>query len=215
MPKDVSAELHRGNRLSPALLKKMIRWIVDAMMDACPKPLRRESALVAKQLVQKYRDSLEDRLNGDVVGNGYEGVLCSMQNRIDNQCRGRSDIPRKRRPRSASASVQSQEKNPRLDNYGCKNWQPDLPDGESAESQEEIRLQMINVFGRGEKEWNSERSKVKDLMVRSFHSQRKSINEGKDMSDIKEAWPFLFEFLFVHFEELMGFPLLSTLMAAI
>ena len=80
------------------------------MMDACPKPLRRESALVAKQLVQKYRESLEDRLNGDVVGNGYEGVLCSMQNRIDNQCRGRSDIPRKRRPRSASASVQSQGK---------------------------------------------------------------------------------------------------------
>ena len=74
---------------------------------------------------------------------------------------------------------------------------------------------MKNVFGRGEKEWNSERTKVKDLMVRSFHSQRKSINEGKDMSDIKEAWPFLFEFLFVHFEELMGFPLLSTLMAAI
>ena len=45
MPKDVSAELNRGNRLSPSFLNKMMRWIVMAMMDGCPKPLWRESAL--------------------------------------------------------------------------------------------------------------------------------------------------------------------------
>ena len=216
LPKDVLDQLKQDNRLSPTLMRKFVRCIASDILTVCMKPRRKETAIVARNIVAKFKESLQDRLNGDVVGNGYEGLLNSVQTRIENATRNNSDIPRKRRRKSLDMSKASEGQDnrpPKMDSYGCMKWQPSLGEDQTEETQESLKKELQQLFATtAQKDWD--RTKIKELVICTFPTQRKDINSGMEVTDLVKEWPFLFHFVLTHFEELVGFPLLTALLTA-
>lgn len=70
----------------------MIRIIVKEMMKACASPSRRASTEIAKKLVAMYPKSLQDVIEGDVVGQGYHSLVKQIQARIENVKRSTSPV---------------------------------------------------------------------------------------------------------------------------
>lgn len=62
----------------------MIRLVVAEMMKVCASPSKQASTEVAKKMVAKYPQSLQDVIEGDVVGSGYHSLVKQLQVRIKN-----------------------------------------------------------------------------------------------------------------------------------
>ncbi|XP_016385692.1 uncharacterized protein LOC107721972 [Sinocyclocheilus rhinocerous] len=95
------------------------------------------------------------------------------------------------------------------DTYGCINWDVKfLPLGETPESQQEKKekLKMMSQQTAANLE------EVKHLMKLTFYTQRKQVNQGKNIKCLLEEWPFWFNELgmAVHFKELTGIGLKET-----
>ncbi|KAI4887416.1 hypothetical protein NFI96_018878, partial [Prochilodus magdalenae] len=110
--------------------------------------------------------------------------------------RGRHKVPPEQR-----AAIQ--------DTSGCINWDLKfLPLGEIAESQQEKKekLKMMS------QQTDANPEEVKLLMKLTFYTQRKQVNQGKDIKYLLEEWPFWFDGLGmeVHFKELTGIGLKET-----
>lgn len=89
------------------------------------------------------------------------------------------------------------------DTYGCINLDIKfLPLGETPESQQEKKekLKMIS------QQTDANLEEVKHLMKLTFYTQRKQVNQGKNIKCLLEEWPFWFSELgmAVHFKELTG-----------
>lgn len=73
----------------------MIRIVASEMMKASASPSKQASTEVAKKLIAKYPQSLQDIIEGDVVGTGYHPLVKQLQARIENV--KRSSTPRKKK----------------------------------------------------------------------------------------------------------------------
>lgn len=67
--------LERVKRPSSKLCRELIRIVVSEMMHACASPGKQASTEVAKKMVEKYPQSLQDVIEGDVVGTGYHSLV--------------------------------------------------------------------------------------------------------------------------------------------
>ncbi len=76
--------LERGKRPSTQLHREIIRIVASEMMHACASPNRQASTEVAKKMVGKYPQSLQDVIEGDVIGPGYHSLVKQLQARIEN-----------------------------------------------------------------------------------------------------------------------------------
>lgn len=103
----------------------MIRIVASKMMNACASPSKQASTDVAKKIVAKYPQSLQDVIGGDVVGPGYHSLVKKLQTRIENVRRSSAPKIMKRKrggdeydtdeiPAEQRAAVQ--------DTYDCINW---------------------------------------------------------------------------------------------
>ena len=164
-------------------------------------------------MVSKYPKSLQDVIEGDVIGQGYHSLVKQLQNRIENMKRSTTPKIRKRRYRtddsdtddSDTDEVPPEKRAAIQDTYGCITWDPKfLPLGETPESQKEKREKMKRP------DVNSE--ELKSLMKNTFYSQRKEVNQGKNIKHLLQQWPFFFEELgmAVHFRELTRIGLQET-----
>ncbi|XP_043952117.1 uncharacterized protein LOC122819446 [Gambusia affinis] len=88
--------LERGKRPSPKMRKEMVRIVVSEMMRKSSYLGKRSSTEVAKKMVAKYPKSLQDVIDGDVIGPGYHS-LKQLQYRIENV--KRSTMPKIRKNR--------------------------------------------------------------------------------------------------------------------
>lgn len=77
-----------------------------------------------------------------------------------------------------------------------------LPIGETPESQQEHQEKLKIMF----QQTDVNPDEVKRLMKLTFYTQRKKINQGQNIKNLLEEWPFLFEEhgMAVHFQELTG-----------
>ena len=73
----------------------MVRIVVSAMMRKSSYLGKRSSTEVAKKMVAKYPKSLQDVIDGDVIGPGYHSLVKQLQYRIENV--KRSTIPKIRK----------------------------------------------------------------------------------------------------------------------
>lgn len=162
-------------------------------------------------MVTKYLKSLQDVIEGDVIGSGYHSLVKQLQNRIENAKRSTTPKERKRKlPTESDTDKMPPEKRAAIqDTYGCIKWDMKfMPLGETAESQQQSKEELKSLF----KQNAPNQDKVKQLTRSTFYTQRKEINNGKEIKNLLEDWPFLFDEngMAVHFEELTGVSLKET-----
>jgi hypothetical protein len=97
------------------------------------------------------------------------------------------------------------------DSYGCVSWQPDLPSGETADSQSEKKEWLLEEFSKCSEE--RDLAKIQQYMDETYATQRFLLN-GQDKLPaiaLRSHWPFLMtgEGFLKHFDCLMGFNLKS------
>jgi len=92
---ELMQSLERGKRPSPKMRREMVRIVVSAMMRKSSYLGKRSSTEVAKKMVAKYPKSLQDVIDGDVIGPGYHSLVKQLQYRIENV--KRSTIPKIRK----------------------------------------------------------------------------------------------------------------------
>ncbi|MEQ2301168.1 hypothetical protein AMECASPLE_033143 [Ameca splendens] len=191
----------------------MIRIIVKEMMKACASPSRRASTEIAKRLVAMYPNSLQDVIEGDVVGQGYHSLVKQIQARIEKEKRSSSSMIQKRKKGSDDTDEVSPEKRASIqDTYGCIKWDMKfLPVSETSESQQEKQKQMKILS----EQTSFSPEEVKTLIKCTYYSQRKAINKGADLQILIEEWPFQEIGMSVHFEELTGVPLKQTFLTSL
>ncbi|XP_071319292.1 uncharacterized protein [Trachinotus anak] len=149
----------------------MVYIVVYEMMRKSSCLSKRDSTEVAKKMVAKYPKSLQDIIEGDVIGPGYHSLVKHLQNRVENVRQSTTPKIRKRKhctDESDTDEVPPEQRAAIQDTYGCINWDLKvLPLGETPESQEEKKekLKMMNQ----QTEANPE--EVKLLMKLTFYTQ--------------------------------------------
>ncbi|XP_063076098.1 uncharacterized protein LOC134466134 [Engraulis encrasicolus] len=103
------------------------------------------------------------------------------------------------------------------DTYGCTQFQPGLPEGESEESMEARRKRLTDIYCRSGRQ-GEETAEVGQLMAATFYLQRRQLNAmpSPTIVNLKSQWPYLFspKGLIGHFQLLTDMQVLSALEAA-
>lgn len=180
-------------------LNEMVRIVSDKIINVTRTPGRKVLREVAAEIVGQYPRTFQDTLNGAVIATGLETLLWKLENCINN----------KKRPSVAQQKQQADEepstKKPKVtrDSYGCVAWQPELPSGETVETQKK-KKEMLQTECRLV---SRNTSLVKRLMSQTYASQRALINGSTSILEVKTNWPFLFEeeHLCNHTATLLGF----------
>uniref|UniRef100_A0A8C5PWW2 Uncharacterized protein n=1 Tax=Leptobrachium leishanense TaxID=445787 RepID=A0A8C5PWW2_9ANUR len=206
LPEELTQLLERGERPSPRMRREIVRFVVSEMMKKSSCPSKRNSTEVAKKMLAKYPRSLQDVIEGEVIGSGYYSLVKQLQYRIDNVKRCTTPKIRKRKHGTSASDtdeVPPEQRAAIQDCYGCVNWDLKfLPVGETPESQQE-KKEKLKIMSQ---QTDLSPEEVKDLMRLTFYTQRKQVNQGKNIIHLSEEWPFLFKELgmAVHFKELTG-----------
>lgn len=190
----------------------MVRIVVTEMMKKCPNVGKKHSTDVAKKMVAKYLKSLQDVIEGDIVGTGYHSLVKQLQYRIENVRRTSTPKIRKRKHETDSDhpdEIPLEERAAMQDTYGCIQWTVKfLPLEETQESQQQKMEKLKVMFQHSD----ANPEEVKGLMKSTFYTQRQHVNQGKSIKCLREDWPFWFDELgmSIHFKELTGIDLKET-----
>ncbi|XP_037554240.1 uncharacterized protein LOC119430829 [Nematolebias whitei] len=203
--------LERGKRPGPKLRRQMVRIVVTEMMEKCPLVGKKHSTDVAKKMVAKYPKSLQDVIDGDIVGTGYHSLVKQLQNRIENVWRTSTPKMRKRKQSNSDDTdeIPLEERAAMQDTYGCIKWNVQfLPREETQESQQQKMEKLKVMFQQSD----ANPEEVKCFMQSTFYTQRQHVNQGKSIKCLREEWPFLFDEIgmSIHFKELTGINLKDT-----
>ncbi|KAH7950338.1 hypothetical protein HPB49_022660 [Dermacentor silvarum] len=114
-PNSLQEALENQAPLLPRERRELVRRVADQLLLKQSRPRREEIRSAAAQVVAAYPLSLEDRkLDGGLLGRGYDSLFQQLENRVENLNRGkRSTSPAG--PSSLGARRWA---------YGCANWQP-------------------------------------------------------------------------------------------
>ncbi|RXN27392.1 hypothetical protein ROHU_020084 [Labeo rohita] len=212
-PEEVMQALERGKRPGPKLRRQMARIVVTEMMQKCPHVGKKHSTDVATNMVAKYPSSLQDVIEGDIVGTGYHSLVKQLQNRIENVRRTSTPKIRKRKHQTDDSDqtdeIPLEERAAMQDTYGCIKWNVKfLPLEETQESQQQKMEKLKVMFQHSD----ANPEEVKCLMKSTFYTQHQHVNQGKSIKCLREEWPFWFDELgmSVHFMELTGIDLKET-----
>ena len=209
LPKEILKALQKGEKLVPKQRRTLVRIVSDKIMQITRKPGRKALEQIAYKMTGKYPASLKDYIGETLVGSGYDSLVRSMENRIDNQTRGETPSARKRTQDKLGEGEKPVERDP----YGCIEWLPrEFPHEENEESQKdhmewlkEHNLLPPNQFKLAE---------ITRRMKATYRSQRIDIVEKcLSTKDLRANWPYLFEFqwLLTHFHILVGIDLQTTI----
>uniref|UniRef100_A0A3B4CXI0 Uncharacterized protein n=1 Tax=Pygocentrus nattereri TaxID=42514 RepID=A0A3B4CXI0_PYGNA len=215
LPEELLQSLERQKRPSPRLRREMIRIVASEIMKVYSNPTKRNTTEIGKRMVAKYPKSLQDVIEGDVVGPGYHSLAKQLQARVDNVKRPNTPKIKKRKPASDgydTEEVPAKQKASVQDTYGCVNWELKyLPLSETGDSQQEKKEKLKMMF----QEMNYNTDDMKKLVQSTFYTQRKDINKGTSIRQLTQEWPFLFNEagMAAHFQELTGVSLMECFLA--
>ncbi|XP_048259396.1 uncharacterized protein LOC125384390 [Haliotis rufescens] len=225
--RDVSAavrnDLERGKRLHPSARQDLVRLFVDAVRKKTQHASRPQMSVIAQRMTARYPDSLQDKLDGSIIGSGYDSILNKLVSRNENLNRSlnasRMCLSRKKRPLASDSGSSDNSDNPeggcaaaaaeRRDSYGCINWMPVLTGDTECQDMEHHKNNLKAMYENSETDYE----KVSRSMKASYALQRKEINSGTSMDELKEEWPYLFEVkgLLAHANELLGIDIRNAL----
>ncbi|KAI5086458.1 solute carrier family 41 member 1 isoform X1 [Silurus meridionalis] len=192
LPEALMQCLERQKRPTPRLRRDMVKIVVSEMMKICKSPSKQNSTAIAKKMVAKYPASLQDVIDGDIVGAGYHSLLKQIRNRVENV--KRTNVPkirkRSRTEDSDTEEIPAERKAAVQDTYGCVNWNVKfMPLNETKESQ----LEKQEIMKMKSKETNFDLEEVSNLLKATYYTQRRDINNGASIHQLCENWPFLFQ----------------------
>ncbi|KAI2644136.1 hypothetical protein H4Q32_027448 [Labeo rohita] len=177
-------------------------------MKICESPSKQNSTAIPKKMVAKYPASLQDVIDGDIVGAGYHSLLKQFQNRLENV--KRTNVPKIRKRSTTEDSdteeIPAERKAAVQDTYGCVNWNVKfMPLNETKESQ----LEKQEMMKMKSKATNFDSEEVSNLLKATYYTQRKDINNGASIQQLCENWPFLYQEvgMCTHFKQLTGIDL--------
>lgn len=126
----------------------MIRIVVTEMMEKFPHVGKTHSTDVATKMVAKYPSSLQDVIEGDIVGTGYHSFVKQLQNGIENVRHTSTPKIRKRKLQTDdSDEIPLEERSAMQDTYGCIKWNVTfLPLEETQESQQQKSEKLKVMF---------------------------------------------------------------------
>lgn len=222
MPAEFLAACEEGNRPAKPLVLAAVRLTAAEIKKISNHPGKANLTTIAKAMVGKYDQSLADRVPGfGIVAGGATTLVNRLVRQFENmnRCPGNS-LRRKllMQPESDGLSdTECPERTSRKrkafskiakDAYGCVAWQPELPGGETDETQLKKKEWLIEEFIKEERV--RDRQQITQSMVETYPSQRFMINEKKfSVLQISVDWPFLVSpaGLISHFKILLGFDL--------
>lgn len=212
MPAEITFAVTSERRPSPAARRQFVRILSDEIRKHQPNPTRAECLTVCRGIVQQYPKSFTDvRENGHVIDGGYLSLLVQVKNRIDNLNRN-SSIRQYREAKSPA------EKRGPKDTYGCTQFQPSLPEGQTEQSMEASRQHLEDIYSQSGAQ-GADRAEVNQLMATTFYLQRRHVNAmpSPTIAHLKTKWPYLFSQsgLIAHFQRLTDVQVLRALEVAI
>ncbi|KAL6455511.1 hypothetical protein MHYP_G00360510 [Metynnis hypsauchen] len=215
LPEELLQNLKRQKRPSPRLRREMIRIVVSEIMKVCNNPSKHNTTEIGKKMVAEYPKSLQDVIEGDVIGPGYHSLVKQLQARVENVKRPNRPKIKKRKTTSDGSDTEeipAEQKASVQDTYGCVNWEPKfLPLSETVESQQEKKENMKRMF----EDMNYNKDDVKKLVQSTYYTQRKDINKRTSIKQLCQEWPFLFKEagMAAHFQELTGVSIMECFFA--
>ena len=152
LPSSLKHQLLAGSPLDTPQKYKLARLITADCFKLTARPIKKELEQVAKVVVDAFPDSLQDRVSAPsgflVVGTGSDSFLKILRSRVENQVRGKNNTELKRRlaaePPAAKRKAAAKH---HADSYGCVRYAPELPDGESIESLQEVSFATCALIG--------------------------------------------------------------------
>lgn len=201
MPGKLTRDLNGGKRPKSSSRREMIRIIIDDVVATNTKPGKKNLAIIARNIVSAYPDSFEDKIDGDVVGTGYDSLVKQLVSRVENVSRGTLTSPRQL-PLFQDEPDDNIQK-VKLDTYGCINYAPDLPEPEEMENQVRKKNEMKTEFSKTN---YSTSLNIDELVKGTYALQRNDILGGCSLAEMKSDWPYLFSAsgMNSHFKELTG-----------
>ncbi|XP_034057825.1 uncharacterized protein LOC117536851 [Gymnodraco acuticeps] len=195
MPSHIKKILEKKEWPTARDRREIIRLISAEIVSFCKNPQKKHLSEVARKMVVDYPKSFKDEIENQVVGCGYDSITKQLQCRVDNY--KRLELP----TMTHSSSADKGKKRRRKDAYGCVvNPEPQL--SANCEAQKNMKGELHKMFEGNEKG----EKKIEALMMNTFASQKRDVQNEKDTQTLKEEWPYLFTTtgLKTHFKELTG-----------
>lgn len=185
-------ELKSGKPLTYHATKKVVHIIVDDVKNKLKKPLLKDFKSIAYQVNEMYPSAIVDTVDNKYnLGENIGAFIQKLHHRYEHL--------RKLTEASTSShdSAPKSKKRKASETFGCKNWLPQIDDGEGL-----IKLkECIKTMQLADDE-----AKIK--MGELYPLLRKEICDAKNlmpvMSQFKQEWPHLFRSVVLrdHFEKL-------------
>ncbi|GBN98975.1 hypothetical protein AVEN_128694-1, partial [Araneus ventricosus] len=206
MPEELLKDLKEGRRPTPSGRREFINITAQSIYKICPKPGKRNLSKIARKAVEVY-PSFSDVWCDEIVAGGCESLTRSFVVKFENLNRRDAFSSAKRKLKQAEKDDSNNDRQLSASSkYGCLNWQPKiLPIGESSESQIEKQNEMIQISSIM-KPGDELNEQSLTLLEATYYSQRKDINNLKNVSFLLNNWPLLFseKGFFCHFYTLTG-----------
>ena len=224
MPESFGQACQAKARVTKKDMLEAVRRLGDAIIRISKDPGSANLHVIARKMVSQHPESLADYANGRMLGEGYSSLHHRLIRYFENRSVKHSENSLRRKLLHSEDSAAGENevaecnmpaKKPKSnlecakDSYGCVNWQPpNLPEGETEESQEEKRLWMLAEFAKVKSD--IDHTRVASYMEVTYASQRYFINSQVALvGAVREQWPFLLNIdeMLSHFNVLMGFNL--------
>ncbi|KAJ3613584.1 hypothetical protein NHX12_019830, partial [Muraenolepis orangiensis] len=192
----IKKKLKAGVRPSTSERRMVIRVIVSDLLATCKTTGKKHVLEIARRVIRTYPKSFRDEIGGEVVGSGYDSIVRQMLSSIYNV--RRTDHFSRRR-----LTLTTMTKHRQRHSYGCINPEPQLPAGETQDTQNRKTDELKLMFKNRDKDM----TKMEVLMMETFASQRKDmLSAQKNTKTLLEKWPYLFHVtgMRIHFRELTG-----------
>ncbi|KAJ8682452.1 hypothetical protein QAD02_018244 [Eretmocerus hayati] len=202
---NILKKLEHGDR-DDTTINKCVEKVVEEMRYFTEELVQNDFVNVAKMMLATYPKTFEDRKpDGTRLGNGYNSLVKRLKNRNTHVTRFREKslnqtLGIELRQVKAIEAIKS----------GCLQWQPNYPQGETAHSQEERRVRLLDFNNP-----TYLQKRIEDFTL-SFAHQRLYLNNQKDKPEARNVvlrWPILKEpdFQLEHFKILTGVTLENIL----
>lgn len=208
---------HMSARLRDACAKKekadksdkrdLIKTIVKYLCHTLGDSRRTVCYEVAQRVYAKYPQTFGEIIDGEVYGSGYGALGLSIYNGtlfLEGKDDSLSNCKSAKRRSTINPDPRNQKKRKTSieDSYGCIEFNPELPQGESAVDQEQKRAELVKLYSLADRE----DSEIIRLMDETYPTQRSCIISQIQIISVVEGFPFLKERAYVtqHFMRLTG-----------
>ena len=176
-PSSLIAAVENGTVPSAVDLKELVSHTMSDVFSYTRRAPRSSLQAIASKIVDRQPKSFADYINGVIVGDGVSSLMLMLESKKENLNRRQPNTEPKRKKPSES--------------YGCQNWSPTLPDGETLEKMERHRAELCTLYDQYENSACYDSSTVDRLMLATYCYQRYHVNCGMTVAEVLTKWPFL------------------------